>query len=207
MKTLIKHITLIGLGCLLTNHALAQTRSPWSIGAAIGVAQYQHMAKEDSQTALARLSFGRTLLAIEKLSAGIELGIQNGNRMRFAIPQETLDVLGGLPLTGIAKPVIDVLLTSTIPLGTRSTFVLLKGGVAYRQLQMDRASVKNLNRLSFEGQLGAGFFINDHTSLSLSWQRIAGGNPSFRVHEDTETGTVATISTQQALLLGISILL
>lgn len=208
MNKLINIIQFLGLTCLLAREVTATNLptnyNPWFIGASIGMGGYLAMPR-DGNTAFGRLHFGRDLITTEQLLISTELGLQNGIRVILDVPKDDLDALGGVPITGTIKPVIDLLLSAKVPFGEKPFFGLVKGGVAFRQLQMDRLSVNNLSKASAEIQLGAGYIINEHTNLTLSWQYISGGNPHFKSNLVDATGKVSNIPTQMAALLGITI--
>lgn len=179
---------------------------PWSFTASLGYTNYQSMYLNDGQTILVRLAFGREFFINKQIAYGLELGAQNGNKMRLNVPQETLDELGGLPVQSTVKPLLDLLATAKIqPFGLSPFFGEIKGGIAYRHWQFDdRTSVNSITNIAGEVQTGIGYSINKMTTLSLLYQGVFGGNPNFSVDAASTTGSVATIPIQQGVLLGLS---
>ena len=211
MNTSLKYSVALALGGLITTPVLAQSidnksafkDSPWSITASLGMAHFDSMEGLHGQTALARLAFGYALTH----HVGLETGIQNGNQMRLQVPKKTIDVLGGVPVVGTAKPLLDALITvktpplsSTIPL-----FVEAKGGVAYRQLQMDRETMNDRSQFAPELQAGLGYTVREHLNVNLMVQYVRGKNPDVAVDASTERGWIANIPTQKAILLGLTL--
>lgn len=180
---------------------------PWLVMFNLGYADYQHADTRQGKTATGRISFARQFFTTENLSIGLETGLQTGNTMRFAIPFEMVEILGGVPVTGTIKPVSDVLATLAIPVNASgSIYATLKSGGSYRQLQMDRETINDLSEFNPEIQTGLGFAINDYLHANLFWQRIFGKNPDFKADPFTETGVMAHIPTQDAIYLGLTIL-
>lgn len=179
--------------------------NPWTVDGAFGMAHFPGMTNQDGQTAMGRLSLGRTFFTQPYWQMGIETGIQSGNTMRLSLPKASIDVLGGVPIEAKLKPFLDVLLSlKTEPLGSIPIIGWLKGGVAYRQLQVDRVSVNDLNELSPEIQVGFGYRINEQTTINLGYQAIFGKQSTLTVNPSTETGVMQYIPGQQALLIGFS---
>ena len=175
--------------------------APWSITASMGVGTLPYMEGTHGQTALGRLAFDYAITPY----LGLELGIQNGNHMRFALPKETVMNFGGVPVEGTLKPSLDALISAKTPY-VHSRFPLyglVKGGVAYRQLQMDRDSINDVAQTAPEVQAGLAYQINQHVDIHLVYQYIAGKNPDIQVNPLTETGSIAAIPTQRAALIGL----
>ena len=179
----------------------------WSVTASLGYSVYQGMFSADGQTAIGRLALGRTLFAGNRLTFGIEAGVQNGKTMRLDAPQATLDELGGLPIQSTLNPMLDLLATvKTAPWGASSVYGQLKGGIAYRHWQFDnRDSINDPSQVAGEIQAGIGYAISSHAGLSLSYQGVFGGNPDFKVNALNQTGHVSTIPMQNGVLLGLSL--
>jgi hypothetical protein len=183
-----------------------ETDPSWALGINLGGTYYANGYGHDGQSAIGRLSIEKLLLTSETLNFGIELGIQNGNTMRLDIPQETLDVLGGEPVSIIVKPTIDLLLTARSQLTPDCpVFVFAKGGMAYRVAQLDRREVNDLTKYSPEVQAGMGYQMNDYLSLNLSYQSIFGGNPRFALNETNELANISNIPNQQSVMIGLSL--
>lgn len=209
MNIAIKYIVALTLSGLITTPVVAQSienksafkYSPWSITASLGMEQFDSMEGLHGQTALGRLAFGYAL----NNHFGLEIGVQNGNQMRLALPKKTVDVLGGVPLVGTAKPLIDVLITLKTPFLSSTTplFALAKGGVAYRQLQMDRETINDKSQFAPELQAGFGYKVSEHLNVSLMAQYVLGKNPDVQADAISERGWIANIPTQKAILLGL----
>jgi opacity protein-like surface antigen len=209
MNTNLKRTVIILLSGLIAAPVLAQTtehhnvsRSPWSITASMGMGNFQYMEGTHGQTALGRFAFDYALNS----HLGIEVGIQNGNHMRFALPHETVAILGGVPVEGATKPLLDLLVTAKTPHFNRAVplYGLIKGGVAYRQLEIDRETVNDLTKIAPEVQAGIGYKVNKHLDVGLVYQYVAGKNPNVQADALTETGKIVNIPTQQAVLLGLT---
>ena len=212
MKNNLKHTVAILLSGLITAPVLAQTplpqhvqRSPWSITASMGMGSFQYMESTHGQTALGRLAFDYALTEY----LGLEAGIQNGNHMRFALPHETVNILGGVPVEGTTKPLLDLLVTAKTPTFNSALplYGLIKGGAAYRQLQMDRETVNDLTQIAPEFQAGIGYKVSKHLDVGLMVQYVAGKNPNVQADALTETGKIANIPTQVAVFLGLTLTL
>lgn len=179
--------------------------NPWTTDVAFGMTRFSDRSQQASDTAVARLSIGRMLVTKPYWQAGIETGIQSGDTQILSLPKEAIDVLGGVPIEAKIKPFLDVLLSfKTEPLGTTPMVAWFKGGAAYRQLQVDRNSVNNLNGFSPEIQVGLGYRVNEQVTFNVGYQRIFGGQPTLYVDPLTETGQLRTLPGQQAILIGFS---
>lgn len=217
--SMIRRTRTIALGCVLSFNALAggshipaisleseNEDNRWSIIASLGYGQYQSMYRDDGQTAIGRLAIAAELLTTRQTAFGLELGVQSGNRMRFEIPQSTLDVLGGVVRTTV-KPMLDLLITAnTNPLSESLLFTQIKGGIAYRQWQMDSDLINSKSELAGEVQAGFGYPLTEITSLNLLYQGVFGGNPKFHLSPLNETGRISTIPIQHGVLFGLSVI-
>lgn len=211
MNSVFKYMITLAIGGLITTQVLAQSienksvqkHSPWSITTSLGMAQFDSMEDLHGQTALGRLAFGYALTR----HFGLEMGIQNGNQMRLDLPKKTVDVLGGVPLVGTAKPLIDALITVKTPSLSSTTplFALAKGGVAYRQLQMDRESINDRAQCAPELQAGLGYKVSERLDVHLMIQYVLGSNPDVQVDAMTERGWIANIPSQRAIFLGLTL--
>lgn len=184
-----------------------QAINAWSITVNTGFARYQDADDNQGKTTVGRLGFSREFFKLSDAGMGMELGVQSGNTMRFDIPSESLETLGGVPVVGTVKPMLDGLLTLTMPIDSGgSMYTILKGGASYRQLQMDRETVNDLARFNPEFQAGISYSVNNFLQASLIYQRVFGKNINFQVDETTERGTIANIPTQDALFFGLKLL-
>lgn len=206
---------IVALGCVLSLKAAAggflpaisveeSPGSRWSIIASLGYGQYQHVYSNDGKTPLGRLAVGAELLSTSQTAFGLEFGVQNGNRMRVALPINTLDIVGGVVKTTV-KPMLDLLLTAnTTPISESLLFTQLKGGIAYRQWQMESDWVSNKTELAGELQAGFGYPLTEITSLNLLYQGVFGGNPKFRQNSIGDAWHFSSIPIQHGILFGFS---
>jgi len=180
----------------------------WGFSGSLGLSRYDFVYNKDGQSTLGRLSLNTQYIASNFFALGLEAGVQNGNTMRLDIPKPTLDLLGGEPVTVIVKPMVDLLLTAEVtPFDDVGFFGFIKGGVAYRQLQVDRNEVNDLSKTSPELQAGIGYKINDNLALHMEYQQIFGNNPYYQVNELSEAATIANIPTQKAVLIGLTLII
>ncbi|EHL29744.1 hypothetical protein [Legionella drancourtii] len=179
--------------------------NPWTVDAAFGMGFYSGMTNHEAQTAVGRLSFGHALVTKPYWQAGIEAGIQSGSTQHLALPKESIDVLGGVPIEAEMKPLLDLLFgLKTEPMTSLPIVAWLKGGVAYRQLQVDHIEVNHLTGFSPEIQVGLGYRANEHTIFNIGYQSIWGKKSELTVNPQTETGILRYIPAQQAVLIGFS---
>jgi opacity protein-like surface antigen len=192
---------------------------PWSVIGSLGYSWYDSFyhggptadpfaqaAIGDGQTAIGRFAINRTLGAFKTIRFGLEMGVQNGNTARLAIPQVTLDEIGGLPPQVTIKPMLALLASvSWQPLENTPVFALIKPGIAYRRMQLnDRVTFNDLSQVGFEIQAGLGMHISDRASLSLNYQGIFDGATSYTINTTTSTGHISNIPVQNGLLLSVS---
>jgi hypothetical protein len=192
----------------LNNHTMTE-HHPWLVTGSIGFTDYQNMFHGDGETVVGRFALGKELFSRAALAFGLELGVQNGNAMRLDVSQETLDVLGGLPIQSTMKPMLDLLVTAkTNSLGVIPLFAELKGGIAYRHWQFeDRDSINDQSNIAGEVQAGLGYLVSDKASLGVFYQGVFGGNPDFQVNALNQTGLVKTIPIQNGVLLSLTLTL
>lgn len=204
MKTTLLVALLILTG--MTDQASAcNTPNAWTLDASFGMAQYANVSYHDGQTAIGRLSLGYVLGSLPFGQLGTEIGIQNGNSMRLALPKDAIDALGGVPIEAQMKPMLDVLVSlKTAPIDNLPLHLWFKGGAAYRNLQLDRSSVPDLSRFSPEVQVGAGYEMTEHASITLGYQYISGKKPELTINALNETGVLRNMPSQQALMIGLS---
>ncbi|MDI9819832.1 MULTISPECIES: hypothetical protein [unclassified Legionella] len=205
------------LACVLSFNALAGTYLPaisfeenqgnrWSIIASLGYGQYQQVYSDDGKTALGRLAVSAELLSTSQTAIGLEVGVQNGNHMRLALPFGTLGTLGGVVRTTV-KPMLDFLVTAnTAPINESLLYTQFKGGIAYRQWQMDTVLISNKTELAGEVQAGFGYPLTEITSLNLLYQGVFGGTPRFRQGWLTDNAHISNIPVQHGVLLGFSVI-
>ncbi len=182
---------------------------PWSVTASLGYTSYEYGTAGTGQTPLGRLAIGKAFCDIGQSSVGAELGVQNGNSMRLFIPQATLDLLGGLPVTATITPMLDLLGTLKVAFASNSpVFGEVKGGLAYRRLYvLDRATINNKYQFAGEFQAGVGVPVADSSTLTLLYQGIWGGNLTYTANAASGTGNIANIPIQNGILLSLNITL
>lgn len=159
---------------------------------------------QDGQFGQFRLSLGCDAYSWDKVTIGVEGGIQSGNTMRLQMKIANRNLAGGLYPQMVLKPVIDLLAT------VRYNFIskyhlLLKGGAAYRQMQFtDRTSSKDdLRSVSGELQAGLGYQLTKHTRIVGLYQGIYA---HARTKYQLSTGNYVQlrhIPLQQAGFLGV----
>lgn len=180
--------------------------TPWSVIASLGYGSYDNMIGKDGQTAIGRLALHKAFTQFSMAQVGAELGVQNGNHMRLAMPQATIDAMGGLPFTTTMKPMLDLLLTlKSAPIANTPVFAELKGGIAYRMWQVERDTVNSQTKIDGEVQAGLGMAISSNANLSLLYQGVFGKTPRFSNFDPVElTGTFSGIPIQHAGLLSLT---
>ncbi|HHT0594769.1 TPA: hypothetical protein ACTXXA_003326 [Legionella anisa] len=183
-----------------------ETDCSWRLIFSGGYTKYNNMYDGDGGTGIGRLALSKDFLRSAQVAYGVEVGIQSGNRMRLSVPQDQLDVLGGLPIETTIKPMFDLLAKARYyPFSKNTMFFEAKGGLAYRHWQVDRVTVNDKSQLAGEVQLGVGYPITERTSLILSYQGVFGSNPSFRVNTVAETGHISNIPVEQGALLSLAV--
>ena len=217
-QKLLSKIFLTAVGCVASCHAMAfngtiapekdpiAINHPWSFIGSLGYTNYQNFYHDDGQTGIVRLAIGKSILYTHSLDLGFELGVQNGNTMRFGPSAELLALGALLPIQSTVKPVIDLLATvKSTSLGDSDIFALLKGGIAYRRWQFnDRITINDLSQAAGEVQAGFGYPLTRAVNLSLLYQGIYGSNPNLIVNTTAFTGHVSNIPIQQGVLLSLA---
>jgi hypothetical protein len=184
--------------------ALTSQDQAWSISASVGNGKYQHV--KENKAALARLTLNNELVLTGDIALGLELGLQNGHKMRLKIPRETLTVLQWLPVRTNLGPMLDLLVTAkSDPLGGSAFFAQLKGGVAYRSWDVRQITINDLSQLAGEIQAGFGYPITALANLSLLYQGVYGNDPNLKLNLNSKTGHVYNIPPLHAVLLGFSV--
>jgi hypothetical protein len=211
MKKIILLLTFFFFGSFCTAHACSDCGDiplRWGFTGSLGIAHYDSVYNNDGQSALGRLSFNAQYSFSDFAALGLEIGVQNGNTMRLDIPKPTLDLLGGEPVSLIVKPMVDLLVSAQItPFEDVGFFGFIKGGVAFRQLQVDRNELNDLSKINPELQAGLGYKINDNLALHIEYQQVFGGAPNYQVDPLTETASISNIPTQKAVMLGLSLII
>lgn len=180
--------------------------SRFSIGAYGGYGSVSGAYKQDGQFAQDRLALAMRAGDFWALAFGIETGVQSGNTMRLSASSSLINDAGGLPIQSTLKPVLDLLITvrgQILPEAPLS--VILKGGVAYRQLVLDdRSSTRDgLRQVSGEFQAGLAYNLTCNTALTAFYQGIySGANAGLALNSAGDV-TIGRIPTQQAGFLGL----
>lgn len=164
------------------------------------------MYNSDGEVAQGRFAIGAEAPKWRRVIFGGEVGIQSGNTMRLQASQSIIDSAGGLPIQTTLKPFIDVLGTIKWSFTENSSLALiLKGGAAYRQLQLeDRTSSRDsLKRISGELQAGLSYQLNQRARLIGYYQRIFSGSTAEIKLQANGDVTIDQIPTQQGGFFGI----
>ncbi len=190
----------------MTKLAFAHSETnPWTMDASFGMANYANVSNHDGETAIGRLGLGYVLSHLPFGQVSAEIGIQSGNTMRLSLPKEAIDALGGVPIEAEMKPMLDMLFNlKTAPFENLPIIAWMKGGVAYRHLQLDRTSVPDLRGFSPEIQAGLGYEINEKMSINIGYQYISGKKPELTVNSLNDTGVLRNMPSEQALMLGLT---
>lgn len=161
--------------------------------------------KQDGNVAQGRLTLGMHAVNYNLLMLGAELGLQSGNSMRLHASPSVLLGGGGLPIQSTLKPLVDALVTVNYQFSPNSPlFVLLKGGIAYRQLELeDRSSGQDsLNKVNGEFQGGLGYQLTEQVLISAFYQGIYSSSDARVALNSIGDTTISQIPTQQAGFLG-----
>lgn len=207
--------SLLGLSCSLP--ALAGTMGDMNtkpaplfyVGGYGGYGTVSGGYKNDGNVAQGRFALGVHAKQYRKWMLGGEVGIQSGNTMRLSASSAVVNPVTGLPPQATLKPLLDLLFTvkSQIPLNmNKPVYYILKGGIAYRQLQLeDRTSTygDGLSNVTGELQAGLGMNVTEHVLLNAFYQGIY-SNSNAGVSLDSAGNTpISHIPTQQAGFLGV----
>jgi hypothetical protein len=179
---------------------------PWSITGSLGYASLSDAYEGQGQTAVGRLAVGKSIGDFLCGAFGLELGLQNGTTMQLQIPEATLNILGGVPVTVTVNPLLDLLATLRfMPVPRNPVFGELKLGAAYRRMNvLIRETVNNKSQFAFEAQAGLGIPIIEAVTVSLLYQGIFGGSVDFQADRASRTGLIANIPVQNGVLLSLS---
>ena len=199
--------------------ASAEESRPWSVVGSLGYSWFDNAynggpsddlssqdAIGDGQTALGRFAIARDFGTFKTVRFGAEVGVQSSNTFRPDIPQEDLDIVGGLHPQLVIKPMLDLLATASFqPVESVPVDGIVKLGIAYRRLQInDRVTFNDLSQVAFEVQAGLGMQVSERANLSLSYQGVFDGSTSYTINPDTFTGHVSNIPALNGILLSLS---
>ena len=176
------------------------------MGAFTGYGAADGAYKNDGQFAQGRLVFGLQALEFGALAFGIETGVQLGNTMRLSASDAVIAAGGGLPVQATLKQLIDLLITAKFQLSNMPIFAIVKGGIAYRQLQLEdrTSSSDSLQQVNGEFQAGLGYKLTEHVMLTALYQGIySSNNAGVSVDASGDNTYINNIPTQQAGFLGL----
>ncbi len=212
----------LGLVCLSCSLPLIagtmsdiSTLSPVYMGVYGGYGTIDGEIGQDGNFTQFRLSLGaRGPWTYKNTQVGAELGVQWGNTMRLSVSEELSALNSYLPFSVTLKPIIDALITLKYQFQPNSPLdLLLKGGIAYRQMQFnDMTSPKDhLSKVNGEFQAGLSYHLSQHAEITAVYQGIySSSNAGVRYtvsstsgYYDTGYFTLSQIPTQQAGFLGI----
>jgi hypothetical protein len=174
------------------------------VGGFGGYGAMNGMYNTDGQFSQFRLTLGVDAYQGEKWDFGFEGGVQSGNSSPVAWDTTNINNTGGLVPQVILKPLIDGLAFVRWNF-TDKWCLLVKGGVAYRQMQFtDRTSSKDsVKTAAGEFQGGLGYQVTKHARIVGLYQGIySSSNLGLGVDSSGST-TIQYIPTQQAGLFGV----
>lgn len=188
------------------NHTNWWSPSRLYIGAYGGYGNVSGAYKNDGQMAQGRLGLGLHAAEYRAVTLGAEVGVESGNDMRLQADTALMDSTGGLPIQSTLKPLLDLLITVQGRFSENYPVIgILKGGIAYRQLQLeDRTSSRDeLRKINPELQLGLGTNITQNVILTAFYQGIYSGSTAGVSLNSVGDATISHIPTQQAVFVGI----
>lgn len=186
--------------------SLTSQDQPWSVTASFGNSKYQYINPNTKTRAVGRVALGNELLLAGDYALGVEFGVQNGHNITLSIPKETLAVLSWIPVHTTLGPMLDLLVTAkSDSIGDSLFFAQFKGGVAYRNWEINHLPAKDVSRVAGEIQAGFGYPISALANLSLLYQGILSGRPQYQFTAGETVSHVSNIPSLHALLLGFSV--
>lgn len=186
--------------------AMGTTPLQFYMGAHGGYGAMDGGYERDGYSALGRLSFGVHAKEYKQWLLGAELGVQSGNDLRLKVNSSVIDASGGLPVQATSKPFVDLLATIKMQIEqNKPLFLLVKGGVAFRQFQLEdrTSSSDSLTKANGEFQGGLGLQMTEHVSLLVMYQGIYENNTAGVKLNSVNDTTISHIPTQQAGLFGV----
>lgn len=184
------------------------TATPIYFGVAMGYGTLNGGIAQDGNFAQGRFLLGVPVKEYSGFLFSAELGLQSANSMRLSASSGTIQTAGGSPIQSTLKPVLDLLVTVKGQFKPDSAwYYFVKGGVAYRQLQLDdrTSSQDTLDRLNAELQAGLGYKLTNQMRITVFYQGIYGGPDAGVGLDSGQNITLARIPTQQAGFLGLEI--
>lgn len=176
------------------------------IGAYGGYGNISGGYQDDGEVAQGRLTLGIRAIEYKPISFNVETSIQSGNQMRLTASPSVIADSGGLPIQSTLKPLVDLLITTKIQFShNHPIFGILKGGIAYRQLQLNAISSSRdyLRKTNAELQIGLGFNLTPQAMLTAFYQGIYAGTNADVALDSTDSTTISRIPTQQSVFLGL----
>ena len=158
----------------------------------------------DGQYSQYRFCIGVDAYKIKDWAFSIEAGVQSGNSMPVEMDANLIYQAGGLQPQAILKPFLDLLGVVRWNFIDRWLF-LVKGGVAYRQMQLtDRTSSQDsLYKFNGEFQGGLGYQLTKNVRVVGLYQGIYSSSKVGGSVKPNGDMLIHHIPTQQAGLLGV----
>jgi hypothetical protein len=177
------------------------------MGASGGYGNISGAYENDGNFAQDRLSLGLQVWQYQSILFGAELAVQSGKTMRLDASSAIIAASGGLPIQATLNPFVDLLVSAKSQLTQRlPLYGIVKGGIAFRQMQLnDRSSSKDyLQKVNGELQLGLGYKLTDHAMLTAYYQGIYSDNSAgVSIDAAGDNTYISQIPTQQAGFLGV----
>ena len=162
-------------GCVLSTGVIAggvdvvpQSTVKWGVNGALGYGEYSKI--DQSGSALGRFGMSISNQVNNQFNFGLEVNIQNGQRMRLN------NDLVETPVDMTLLPQIDLLASMTMHFLDSSCFLLLKGGGTYIKATFDRRAIADKSAFKPEMQFGGGVSLNNKANLVIFYQRIFASN-------------------------------
>jgi|GEM_PF-3155512 len=174
------------------------------VGGYGGYGSIDGMYKKDGQYAQFRLALGLDAYTYKTLTVGLESAVQSGKTMRVNMSPSQQSLTGDLTPQAILSPFIDLLAVARWNFVSKWNLII-KGGIAYRELQFtDRTSSHDsLRRVNGELQAGIGFQLTKHARLVGLYQGIYSDSGLGTTLAPNNDVLMHHIPTQQAGLLGV----
>lgn len=178
----------------------------WKLVLGGGYAQTKSMLPGDNSTVVGRVAFGVNPWRWNMMTFGFEAGLQSGSTMKLHATDRFED-FGAIGTT--FKPSYDLLGSMQISINEAETmFFVVKGGAIYREWTFSTTAIPTKNQFSPEVQVGIGTKLSPHVKISAYYQGIYSGGAGLTGslgEDNTITGAVKNIPTQQGGFLGVEI--
>jgi hypothetical protein len=174
------------------------------VGGYGGYGQIDGMYSNNGQYAQYRFTFGVDGYRCPKWVIGFEAGVQSGTLAQASASQADISTAGGLNPEAYLTPLIDALAVIRWNF-VKNYSLIMKGGLAYRQLQLtDRYSSKDMIQYVYgEFQGGFGYQLTKHARIVALYQGIFSKNSLGLTLNSNNDFIVNHIPTQQAGLFGV----